>query len=62
MTHPRSDLTLLHSTLLADFVWAAELLHVFTEVTLTAVVRPQTGVALAAHPSRALDLRTQTPH
>lgn len=49
MTHPGSDLTLPQSTLLSDFVWTSELLHVLTEVALSAVLRPQTGVALATH-------------
>lgn len=57
VTHPGSDLTLPQSTLLADFVWTAKLLHVFTEVTLRTVLSPQTGITLTTHSGRAFNLK-----
>lgn len=57
ITHPSSDLTLPESALLSDFVRTSKLLHVFTEVTLSAVLCPQTGVTLPTHPGWTLDLK-----
>lgn len=56
-TYPCSDLALPEAAFLPDLVWTTELLHVFAEVALSAVLRPQAGVAFATHPGRALDLR-----
>lgn len=48
-SYPGSDLALPESALLTNFVGATKLLHVFAEVTLSAVFGPQAGVTLAAH-------------
>lgn len=55
-THPGSDLALPKPALLSDFVWASKLLHVFAEVTLSAVLCPSTGLTLPTHSDRPFHL------
>lgn len=56
-THPGSNLTLPEPALLSDFIWPTKLLHVFAEVTLSAILCSPAGLTFPAHPDRTLDLR-----
>lgn len=60
-SHPGSDHALPEPALLSDFVGASELLHVFAEVALGAVLRPPAGLTLATHSHRPLHLGALKP-
>ncbi|MEQ2189678.1 hypothetical protein GOODEAATRI_027769 [Goodea atripinnis] len=60
LTYPSSDLTLPKATFLPNLVWTSKLLHVFAEIALSAVLRPQTGIAFSTHSGRAFDLQATT--